>query len=371
MIGWEFLEFHELADLFPMLVEDELSDLADQIERDGYDPLHPVVLFEGKILDGRNRWMACDCLRREGRLAEPPPFREFSGESPLAFVLRENLHRRHLTATEKTILAVEILPWEEKEALARQGARTDIGAKLPESSQGRSRDKAAEKVGVSSRYVADAKRIKKEAPDLYEEMRAGESDLQAAKKKLKRRSRPQLAPARAIPEGRFTVIYADPPWKYDHMRVDAWAVENTYPTMTLPELLAMREKIDALATDETVLFLWTTSTKLDWGVEVLEGWGFEFKSTMVWIKHRNSAGMGYWARIGHELLLIGARPKASPPPPERRFPSVIEATKGEHSEKPDEMRCIIERMFPEAKRLELFARGEAPEGWAFWGNEAR
>lgn len=369
MIGWESLQFHELADLFPMLCEEELSELADQIERDGFDTTHPIVIFEGKILDGRNRWRACDCLRREGRLASAPPFREFAGESPLQFVLQENLRRRHLTATERTVLAVEILPWEEKEAKQRQGARTDIKAKLPESSKGQARDKAAAKTGVSPRSVSDAKNVKKKAPDLYQEMKAGKTDLQTAKKKLKKRERPQPPPAAVIPEGKFTVIYADPPWKYDHMRVDAWAVENTYPTMTLEELAAMADKIDALCTDETVLFLWATSTKLDWAVDLLRAWGFAHKSSMVWIKHRNAAGMGYWGRIGHELLLIGARPKASPPPPERRFPSVIEAPKGEHSEKPEEMRCLIERMFPDARRLELFAR-TAAEGWTVWGNEA-
>lgn len=70
------MQFHELADLFPMLCEEELSELADQIERDGFDTTHPIVIFEGKILDGRNRWRACDCLRREGRLASAPPFRD-------------------------------------------------------------------------------------------------------------------------------------------------------------------------------------------------------------------------------------------------------------------------------------------------------
>lgn len=240
---------------------------------------------------------------------------------------------------------------------------------MPQSSKGKATEKVARKMGVSARSVGDAKKIKSDAPDLWEELKSGEADLQTAKKKLKKRQRPQPPPARSLPEGCFQVLYADPPWKYDHMRVDAWAVENTYPTLTLEELQAMRDKIDALCTDETVLFLWTTSTKLDWGMELLRSWGFTYKSSLVWIKHRNAAGMGYWARIGHELLLIGARKDAKPPPEDRRFPSVIEAPKGEHSEKPEEMRCLIERMFPDARRIELFARS-APDGWSVWGNEA-
>lgn len=368
MIGWESLQFHELADLFPMMSVEELSDFADRIERDGFDPAHPIILFEGKVLDGRNRWTACDALRLEGRLKGPPPFQQFSGSSPLSFVLQENLHRRHLTATQKATLAVEILPFEEKEARERERTRSLGKEKIPDAAKGQARDKAAAKVGANPRYVSDAKKIKAENPDLYAQMQSGEKDMQAAKKEAKRRERPAPKPAPSLAKGKYSVIYADPPWKYDFMRVDDWAVENTYPTMSIEALCEMASEIESLCTDETVLFLWTTSPKLPWGIQLMKAWGFDYKSSMVWIKHRNMAGMGYWGRIGHELLLIGARKGASPPPVERRFPSVIEAPKGAHSEKPEEMRCIIERMFPDATRLELFARS-ASEGWDAWGNE--
>lgn len=359
MIGWEYLEFHPLAELFPLLSVPEQSDFADRIERDGYDPSHPIVIFEGKILDGRNRWSACDALRMEGRLAAPPPCVEFSGESPFAFVLQENLHRRHLNESQRAMVA-------ERLATMKQGARTDlapIGA--------RSQQEAATLLNVSRRSVQRAAALREKAPALAESVEIGLVTLHEASRAIKKGERPPTADTRRFPEGKFSVIYADPPWRYDFMRVDAWAVENTYPTLDLASLLAMRPSIDALATPETVLFLWTTSAKLDWGVRVLEGWGFDFKSTLVWVKHRNAAGMGYWARIGHEILLIGARLKASPPPPERRFPSVVEADKGSHSEKPAEVRRIIEQMFPAATRVELFGRGLAPAGWTFWGNEAK
>lgn len=173
-----------------------------------------------------------------------------------------------------------------------------------------------------------------------------------------------------LPAGPFEVIYADCPWRYEFMKVSAWAVERTYPTLTVPELLAMGPAVRAISRPQSVLFLWSPSPKLPQALEVMQSWGFSYRSSLVWVKHKNRAGMGYWLRVGHELLLVGTREKASPPPPERRFPSVMEVKKGKHSAKPGEVRTLIEAMFPAARRIELFARGVAPEGWVFWGDEA-
>src|SRR5436190_2809434 len=199
MIGWESLQFHELADLFPMLCEEELSELADQIERDGFDPAHPIVLFEGKILDGRNRWMACDCLRREGRLASAPPFRPFDGESALQFVLRENIHRRHLDEGQRAVIARRL-------ATMKQGARTDIA-----SIGAMSQPEAAALLRVSRRSVQRVAEVAKKAPELLASIEQGKLTLHGATTAARRQTRPAPAAAQSIPEGKFTVIYADPP----------------------------------------------------------------------------------------------------------------------------------------------------------------
>lgn len=174
----------------------------------------------------------------------------------------------------------------------------------------------------------------------------------------------------ALPSpGTFSVLYADPPWRYDHSRVDAWANENHYPTMDVADLEAMGAQVKQVASPDAVLFLWATSPKLPEAFRTIEAWGFTYKSSLVWVKHKNEAGMGYWFRVGHEFLLVATMPKASPPPPDSRYPSVLEVSKTKHSEKPQVVRQMIESMLPGARRLELFARGAAPVGWTFWGNQ--
>jgi N6-adenosine-specific RNA methylase IME4 len=114
-----------------------------------------------------------------------------------------------------------------------------------------------------------------------------------------------------------------------------------------------------------VLFLWATSPHLEQAFEVIKRWGFAYKSSLVWVKNRIATG--YWARNRHELLLIATRGDIPAPDPAIVPDSVVEAPVGEHSAKPAVFRSIIEQMTPGLSRIELFARGEAPEGWQFWG----
>ena len=97
-------------------------------------------------------------------------------------------------------------------------------------------------------------------------------------------------------------------------------------------------------------------------------WGFEYQTQFAWLK--DQIGLGHWNRTQHELLLVGRRGKFPVPPPGLRASSVIEGKRGRHSEKPESAYELIERMFPEARRLELFGRGPARPGWDSWGNQA-
>jgi N6-adenosine-specific RNA methylase IME4 len=163
--------------------------------------------------------------------------------------------------------------------------------------------------------------------------------------------------------GSFPVIYADPPWRYD-FAVDETtrAVENHYPTMGLEEIAGL----NVPAADDGVLFLWATSPKVPEALIVLTAWGYEYRTCMVWVKDR--IGMGYYARQQHELLLIGARGDIPAPAPSTRPPSVITAPRTEHSTKPHEVYGLIEAMYPDYPKCELFQR-EPRDGWVGWGNQ--
>jgi N6-adenosine-specific RNA methylase IME4 len=100
---------------------------------------------------------------------------------------------------------------------------------------------------------------------------------------------------------------------------------------------------------------------------VMTAWGFTYRSNFAWVKHR--AGTGSWNRNRHELLLIGTRGDIPAPAPGEQYESVIEAHTSEHSAKPFAFTEIIQEMFPNLPRLEMFHRGETFVGWDYWGNE--
>lgn len=164
------------------------------------------------------------------------------------------------------------------------------------------------------------------------------------------------------PNGKFDVILADPPWRYDFSKSKSRAVESHYPTMELEDIC----KLDVPSTKNAVLYLWATAPKIREALRVMESWGFEYKTQFVWVKPR--IGMGYWARNKHELLFVGTKGKMSPPESDERYQTVIHGSVGEHSKKPDVVYDIIESAFPptEYRLLELFARGNR-EVWSSWG----
>lgn len=157
------------------------------------------------------------------------------------------------------------------------------------------------------------------------------------------------------------VVYADPPWLYNNQGTRA-ATGNHYEGMTIDELCEL--PIDDLAADDAHLHLWTTNGFLFECPKIFEAWGFEFRSSFIWIKPEMGIG-NYW-RNSHEFLLTAIRGNA------KRFNdkalmSWLECGRGQHSAKPEQVRGFIERASP-GPRLELFGRSAAP-GWMVWGNQ--
>lgn len=166
----------------------------------------------------------------------------------------------------------------------------------------------------------------------------------------------------------FGTIYADPPWEYSN-RATRSAAHDIYredkvtgrSTMTVNEIAAL--PIKELAADKSHLHLWTTNAFLFECKEIIEAWGFEYKSLFVWVKPQMGIG-NYW-RVSHEILLLGVRGGLTFA--DRGLMSWIEADRGEHSVKPERIRTMIESASP-GPRLELFAR-RISDGWTVWGNE--
>ena len=173
--------------------------------------------------------------------------------------------------------------------------------------------------------------------------------------------------------GPFPLIYADPPWRFDvySEKGRERTADQHYPTLSLDEIKDFRiygQPMDMVAHKQAALFLWCTSSNIHLALQVMELWGFEYKTQAVWDKIVPSLGLVF--RNRHEVLLYGTR--GGMPGPQYQPPSVFTIKRGRHSEKPPEIRKAIEKMYPDfdAKtRLELFARGSI-RGWSTYGLEA-
>jgi len=169
-----------------------------------------------------------------------------------------------------------------------------------------------------------------------------------------------------FPEERYPVIYADPPWQYDHALSTTRQIENQYPTMDIDAICSL--PVESISADRAMLFLWVPPSFLHKGLKVIEAWGFSFLTSMVWDKERD--GMGYYVRQRHENLLFACRGEGIVPAPSTLSSSIVSAPRGEHSVKPEKFAELIERMYPGLPKIELFRRGKPRDGWAAWGNQA-
>jgi len=174
-----------------------------------------------------------------------------------------------------------------------------------------------------------------------------------------------------FPDKKYRIIYADPPWSYrDKAKSGDRGVEFKYPTMPLQEIKDL--PIRDIADENCALFLWATAPQMDKVIEVMEEWGFKYKTiAFTWIKTNKVSGtpfwgMGNWTRANAEFCLLGTRGK--PKRVSASVHSVIMSPIEKHSKKPDETRDRIVQLMGPLPRIELFARARV-DGWDAWGNE--
>ena len=186
-------------------------------------------------------------------------------------------------------------------------------------------------------------------------------------KTIKRREeqdalREELNDTVVLDTGVYDLIYCDPPWRYDFSSTSNRDIENHYPTMSIDDLMQM----EIPAADNCVLYMWATSPKLVEAINLINSWGFTYKTHAIWDKEK--IGMGYWFRGQHELLMVATKGSVSPPMPDQRKSSVIKEPRSAHSKKPDIVYEWLEEWFPGSSKIELFARNTR-DGWQSWGNQ--
>jgi N6-adenosine-specific RNA methylase IME4 len=359
---------HPIANIFPLLPEQELEGLASDIEKRGL--LEPIVIHEDMILDGRNRYRACV------KAGVTPHFRTYGGDDALADVVSWNLVRRHLNESQRSMVAAKLLPLYEAQAKERQVEQAKRNqpqsqkvANLPPIEKSKARDKAAAAVKVSGRSVQDAKAILRDAPEQVKAIESGAKTIHEVKREIARAKsmeahrRKLTEPEQVSESGSFQLVLADPPWRYDVQETPNRRVENHYPTADLNTIKGHAPNTEK----DAVLFLWATAPKLAEAVDVLAAWGFRYVTCAVWDKKK--IGMGYWFRGRHELLLVGVKGKPGTTPECERVASVFEEPRGAHSAKPECVYQWIEQAFPDKTKLEMYAR-KPRKGWVAWGNES-
>lgn len=173
--------------------------------------------------------------------------------------------------------------------------------------------------------------------------------------------------AMEMPQGPFSVVVADPPWLFAS-NSDAEPGRNPrrhYPCQPTDDIARM--PIGEVAGPDASLFLWAISPMLVEAIEVLQAWGFTYKSNIVW--NKGVRGLGYWCRSEHEILLIGRRGSGPLPANRTTLGSIINEKRREHSRKPEAFYSMIDTGYPNARILELFARKERGANWSAWGNQ--
>lgn len=171
------------------------------------------------------------------------------------------------------------------------------------------------------------------------------------------------------PAGGFDLVMADPPWSFDNWSRagEAKNAKSQYDCTPMEWIKGL--PVSVLAADNCVLWLWATNPMLPQAIEVIEAWGFEFRTAGHWAKRTKHGklafGTGYILRCAGEPFLIGVRGK---PKTTRAVRSVIEGPVREHSRKPNEAFAAAESLMPDARRIELFSR-QHRTGWANWGDQ--
>lgn len=373
---------HPFAEIFPLLDDEALERLAEDIKANGLN--NPITLYEEKILDGRNRYRACLHAGLE------PSFVEFQNGDPISFVISSNAQRRDLTKAQRAAVAVLAEPLIDRvkaAALDRKVLGGKVKAKLPDAEKRQSRDDLAKLFGVSARYIQDAFAIKalpeklaeltrrkepqwkamlEEFPNpaaVFNDVFRGEKTLAEAKltwDKLDYRKR-QIEAEIKLAE-RAEVILADPPWRYENPGSESRKIENHYDTQDLETIKAHKP----VTADDCVLFLWAPAPQLEAAIEVMNAWGFLFRTQAVWDKQ--VAGMGLWFRVRHENLLVGIRGHPKHANESLRVESIFTEKRTEHSVKPQCVYEWIDKVFADRVRLEMYARTKRP-GWMSWGDE--
>lgn len=380
-----------------MLPEKQLAELADDIAVNGLR--EAIKVWNGAVLDGRNRQAACVKAGVAPRFEQVEP-----GTNPFAYVWSLNGQRRDLTADQRYLLwkkcAEQSEAWQAEQKRLRDEAnakRAEAAKERPRNSDGtlssgatrsgttgegekkpeptkkakpqRETEKKAEASGTNRGSVERMDKLVKERPDLAEKVVTGELSGAAAIRTMKRDetvAKLEDVAAREVKaaEGIYDVIVIDPPWPMEKVERDERPnqVAFDYPTMSEDDLAALTVP----AADDCHLWCWTTQRFLPMALRLVDRWGFRYVCTFVWHKPGGFQPIGL-PQYNAEFAIYARKGKPSFIDT-KAFPTCFDAPRGKHSEKPQEFYDMVNRVTA-GRRLDMFNRRPI-NGFDGWGNES-
>ncbi len=397
----------EFKALIPPLSSDEYNGLEKLIVADGCRD--PIVVWNNTLIDGHNRYEICTKHNLPFKIQE---MSFTSRDDVIDWMYSTQLSRRNLTDESRTYLigqqyiarkkrdgaslgnknALKQLPQNEGIVLLPQneGVKTETAEKMSEELKvsRATVERAAEYARAVNTVSSNVGMETLKAKILQGEVKAAKKDIVELSKlktedQIKVVAKIEADPkrelkvilrenvienrnnslvTRVVPEGKYDVILADPPWEYSNSGF-AMSAANQYPTMSVDQMIA-EIPVKTLANDNAIIFMWATNPLLPDALRLMNAWGFEYKTNMCWVKERHTAGFYVFGQ--HELLLIGVKGAMLPNGDKQK--SVINGSNDIHSKKPEVVYSIIEQMYPHMQYIELFARN-THYGWSVWGNE--
>jgi len=345
------LEYHPLANIFPLMQGAEYEQLKSDIQANGL--LESIYVDgESRVIDGRNRYRACLDTGIK------PQFKTWQGDNPLSFIISKNLHRRHLSESQRAVVASKLAN------MAHGGDYTSeqsANLRIAQISQ----SQASEMLNVSARTVATVKAIERDAPELISKIESGEITAHEAQKEIKlsqhkakvEAQKEQIKTLTKL-DGLYDVIVIDPPWEikgdYDP---DSRRATPDYPMMNYTEIA----DIKLPASDNCILWLWVTNLDLHEGFHLVERWGFEYKNILTWAKDK--FGLGVWMRgqTEHCLLAVKGKPLFTG----ESISTLLGAPTSGHSIKPVAFYELVDKCCY-GRKLDYFG-GNERNGWDRYG----
>ena len=365
----------EYEKLVPDLIPEDNNMLKISIEKYGIE--EPVILNQDNVLlDGHTR----RAIALQLKIYEIPFHRiQFkSKREEKKYVVECNLTRRHLNHFQKIELGMPLLEIEESAASKRKGKQKNTkNTTLPGSNDptpveyGKSIDKVAKKIGVSSTTFMRGKYVMKNAnEDQKDRLRKGKTSINAIYNENSRKDR--NLPKTKLPSGKWSVVMCDLPIEFNNKSIRGSSTNN-YDTIPLEKLklgIINNQDVRELFDNDCVIFAWFQASTIFSAKDILASWGFECKTNIVWAKKR--IGTGTWLKNTHEHLVIAVR--GSMPTPAERVLSIQQPEttyNKQHSAKPHQFYTLIETLYPERKYLDLFSRYKHNRHWTTFGNELK